>query len=55
MESQYCYGWEKGKKKDKIEVKRVEKVNVSKNVVAVCRQQSSSQYFSISADFLDNL
>lgn len=30
MESQYCYGWEKGKKKDKIEVIGVEKVNVSK-------------------------
>ena len=30
MESQYCYGWEEGEKKDKIEVIRVEKVNVSK-------------------------
>ena len=30
MESRYCYGWEKGKKKDKIEVIGVEKVNVSK-------------------------
>ena len=51
MESQYCYGWEKGKKKDKIEVIGVEKVNVSKILLLfvgnkVHHNISILQYFS---------
>ena len=51
MESQYCYGWEKGKKKDKIEVIGVEKVNVSKMLLLfvgnkVHHSISIFQYFS---------